>query len=58
MLALFALAMGVSYGGAVTLTPAVVAELFGTQGLGVDPGSALYRQRDRDAGRPAILRRD
>ena len=40
-LALFALAMGVSYGGAVTLTPAVVAELFGTQGLGATLG-ALY----------------
>ena len=41
LLALFALAMGVSYGGAVTLTPAVVAELFGTQGLGATLG-ALY----------------
>ena len=40
-LALFALAMGISYGGAVTLTPAVVAELFGTQGLGAMLG-ALY----------------
>ncbi len=40
-LALFALAMGISYGGAVTLTPAVVAELFGTQGLGATLG-ALY----------------
>jgi MFS family permease len=40
-LALFALAMGISYGGAVTLTPAVVAELFGTQGLGAILG-ALY----------------
>lgn len=37
-LALFALAMGASYGGAVTLSPAVVAELFGTQGLGVTLG--------------------
>jgi MFS family permease len=35
LLAGFALAMGVSYGGAVTLSPAVVAELLGTQGLGV-----------------------
>ena len=34
-LAGFALAMGVSYGGAVALTPAVLAELFGTRGLGV-----------------------
>lgn len=40
-LALFALVMGISYGGAVTLTPAVIAELFGTQGLGVTLG-ALY----------------
>lgn len=40
-LAVFALAMGISYGGAVTLTPAVVAELFGTQGLGATLG-ALY----------------
>jgi MFS family permease len=41
MLALFAIAMGASYGGAVALTPAVIAELFGTQGLGVMLG-ALY----------------
>jgi MFS family permease len=34
-LAAFALAMGVSYGGAVALTPAVLAELFGARGLGV-----------------------
>jgi MFS-type transporter involved in bile tolerance (Atg22 family) len=33
--------MGLSYGGAVTLTPAVVAQLFGTQGLGVTLGT-LY----------------
>ncbi len=38
LLAGFALAMGVSYGGAVTLSPAVVAELLGTQGLGVTLG--------------------
>lgn len=38
MLAVFALAMGATYGGAVTLTPAVVATLFGTQGLGVTLG--------------------
>ncbi|HKV53769.1 MAG TPA: MCT family MFS transporter, partial [Candidatus Binataceae bacterium] len=37
-LALFAIAMGASYGGAVTLTPAVLAELFGTQGLGLTLG--------------------
>jgi predicted MFS family arabinose efflux permease len=40
-LAIFALAMGVSYGGAVTLTPAVLAELVGTDGLGVTLG-VLY----------------
>jgi MFS family permease len=40
-LALFALAMGASYGGAVTLTPAVLAELFGTSGLGTTLG-VLY----------------
>jgi MFS family permease len=37
----FALVMGVSYGGAVALTPAVVAELFGTRGIGVILGT-LY----------------
>jgi MFS family permease len=37
----FALIMGASYGGAVALTPAVVAELFGTRGLGVILGT-LY----------------
>jgi MFS family permease len=41
MLVAFALIMGVSYGGAVALTPAVVAELFGTRGLGVILGT-LY----------------
>jgi MFS family permease len=41
LLAVFALTMGLSYGGAVTLTPAVVAQLFGTQGLGVTLGT-LY----------------
>ncbi|HLW71763.1 MAG TPA: MFS transporter [Candidatus Binataceae bacterium] len=41
MLAIFALVMGASYGGAVTLTPAVMAELFGTRGLGVMLGT-LY----------------
>lgn len=41
MLVGFALVMGASYGGAVALTPAVVAELFGTRGLGVILGS-LY----------------
>src|SRR6185437_5593789 len=41
MLVAFALVMGASYGGAVALTPAVVAELFGTRGLGVVLGS-LY----------------
>lgn len=41
MLVGFALMMGASYGGAVALTPAVVAELFGTRGLGVIIGT-LY----------------
>jgi len=41
MLTLFALAMGLSYGGAVALTPAVVARMFGTNGLGVILGT-LY----------------
>jgi len=41
VLVAFALVMGASYGGAVALTPAVVAELFGTRGLGVVLGS-LY----------------
>ncbi|MGH7932697.1 MAG: MFS transporter, partial [Candidatus Binataceae bacterium] len=40
-LVVFALLMGASYGGAVTLTPAVLAELFGTQGLGLTLGT-LY----------------
>ena len=39
MLVAFALTMGASYGGAVALTPAVVAELFGTRGLGVILGT-------------------
>jgi MFS family permease len=37
----FALLMGASYGGAVALTPAVVAELFGARGLGLILGT-LY----------------
>jgi MFS family permease len=41
VLVTFALVMGVSYGGAVALTPAVVAELFGARGLGVVLGT-LY----------------
>jgi MFS family permease len=41
MLVAFALIMGASYGGAVALMPAVVAELFGTRGLGVILGT-LY----------------
>lgn len=41
MLVAFALVMGVSYGGAVALMPAVVANLFGTRGLGVILGT-LY----------------
>lgn len=41
MLVAFALVMGASYGGAVALTPAVLAELFGTRGLGVILGT-LY----------------
>jgi MFS family permease len=41
MLVGFALVMGASYGGAVALMPAVVAELFGTRGLGVILGT-LY----------------
>lgn len=41
MLVAFALVMGASYGGAVALTPAVVAELFGARGLGVILGT-LY----------------
>ena len=38
-LVVFALVMGSSYGGMIALSPAVVAELFGVQGLGA--------QRDR-----------
>ena len=38
-LIVFALVMGASYGGAVTLSPAVIAELFGTQKLGVILGA-------------------
>jgi MFS family permease len=34
MLLLFAIVMGAAYGGLVSLTPAVVAELFGVDGLG------------------------
>lgn len=41
MLLLFALVMGSAYGGLVSLTPAVVAELFGIEGLGAMLG-ALY----------------
>lgn len=41
MLVTFALVMGASYGGAVALTPAVMAELFGARGLGVILGT-LY----------------
>ncbi len=41
MLLLFAIVMGSAYGGLVSLTPAVVAELFGVEGLGSLLG-ALY----------------
>jgi MFS family permease len=34
LLVLFAIVLGVGYGGFIALNPAVVAELFGTQGLG------------------------
>jgi MFS family permease len=40
-LLVFALAMGTAYGGVVALLPAVVAELFGVQGLGAMLGT-LY----------------
>jgi MFS family permease len=40
-LLIFALLMGSSYGGMVALSPAVVAEIFGVQGLGATLG-ALY----------------
>ncbi len=40
-LVVFALTMGAAYGGLVALAPAVVAELFGVQGLGAVLG-ALY----------------
>jgi MFS family permease len=40
-LLVFALAMGGAYGGVVALAPAVVAELFGVQGLGAMLGT-LY----------------
>lgn len=40
-LVLFAIVMGSAYGGMVALSPAVVAELFGVQGLGAMLG-ALY----------------
>jgi len=40
-LVIFALVMGSSYGGMIALSPAVVAELFGVQGLGATLG-ALY----------------
>jgi MFS family permease len=40
-LVVFALTMGAAYGGVVALAPAVVAELFGVQGLGAILGS-LY----------------
>jgi len=40
-LVVFALVMGSSYGGMIALSPAVVAELFGVQGLGATLG-ALY----------------
>ena len=41
MLVVFAVVMGVSYGGFIALTPAVAAGLFGTVGLGAVLG-ALY----------------
>jgi predicted MFS family arabinose efflux permease len=41
MLVLFAIVMGTAYGGMVSLTPTVVAELFGVEGLGTTLG-ALY----------------
>jgi len=40
-LVLFAIVMGSSYGGMIALSPAVVAEIFGVQGLGATLG-ALY----------------
>jgi MFS family permease len=40
-LVIFAIVMGSSYGGMIALSPAVVAELFGVQGLGATLG-ALY----------------
>ena len=40
-LVIFALTMGTAYGGMVALSPAVVAELFGVQGLGAVLGT-LY----------------
>jgi MFS family permease len=41
VLVLFAITMGAAYGGMIALSPAVVAELFGVQGLGAMLG-ALY----------------
>lgn len=41
LLAIFAIAMGASYGGLVALNPSVVAELFGVRGLGAVLGT-LY----------------
>jgi MFS family permease len=41
MLVAFAIVMGSAYGGMVALSPAVMAELFGVQGLGAMLG-ALY----------------
>ena len=38
---IFALVMGLGYGGCVALSPAIVADLFGTQRLGAVIG-ALY----------------
>ena len=66
MLVLFAIVMGVAYGGFIALAPAVAAGLFGTVGLGAILG-ALYTAAAvgglvgppivGDDHRPVLLRR-
>ena len=57
MLVLFAIVMGVAYGGFIALAPAVTAGLFGTVGLGAILGALYTGCRHRRTGRPARRRR-
>ncbi len=52
----FALEMGVSYGGAVTLTSAVFDRVIRHAGTGLGAGDPLHRQRPRHVPRAAAMR--